>query len=108
MQLNEEYIKNILHWAVNRIDKLSDLVSKDLEFVWVIPPQLKIGEPDMKTVQLFKTKLEIEDELSEKNSLNTFLKNFCKENEIKFSNFMKLLRSVLSGLKVRYCRIYFF
>ncbi|XP_018571346.1 probable glutamate--tRNA ligase, mitochondrial isoform X2 [Anoplophora glabripennis] len=99
LQLNQEYIRNILHWAVNRIDKLSDIVSKDLEFIWVIPTELKIEEPDMNAVELFKAKLENEEELSEKNSLNTFLKNFCEENKIKFSNFMKLLRSVLSGLK---------
>lgn len=86
---------------MNRIDKISDLVSRDLEFVWTFQPQLKIEESDVKAMELFKTKLEIEDELREKNSLNVFLKNFCKENEIKFGSFMKLLRSVLSGLKVR-------
>lgn len=102
LQLGEEYIRNILYWSVNRIDKLSDLVLKDFEFVWVVPTQLEIKKSDVDAVQLFKAKLKTEEELKDKSSLNVFLKNFCKENEIKFSNFMKLLRSVLSGLKVRF------
>lgn len=31
---------------------------------------------------------------------SVFLKKFSKENELKYSKFMKFLRSCLSGLKV--------
>ncbi|KAJ8920758.1 hypothetical protein NQ315_004898, partial [Exocentrus adspersus] len=99
LQLDEEYIRNVLHWAVNRIDTISDLVSKDLQFVWLVPSEQKVEAPDSIMVQLFKSKFEAEKEFAEKENLNIFLRTFCKDNEIKFSNFMKLLRWVLSGLK---------
>ncbi|KAJ8969826.1 hypothetical protein NQ317_019533 [Molorchus minor] len=100
LQLNtsEEHIKNILHWASNRIEKLDDLLSKNLEFIWTIPKAQDIKNYDASLFELLRTKLKSQDEFSI-DRVSTLLKAFCMENEVKYSNFMKTLRSVLSGLK---------
>ncbi|XP_017882003.1 probable glutamate--tRNA ligase, mitochondrial isoform X2 [Ceratina calcarata] len=37
LQLDEHHIMSTLKWAQNRISKLNDLVSPDLEFLWIVP-----------------------------------------------------------------------
>lgn len=98
LQLDSEHIKNILHWSVNRITKLPDLLSDDLKFIWIAPKSYKISENELGHIKIFVEKLENQD-LSREN-LNLFFKNFCKEHQLKFGSFMKTLRSILSGLKV--------
>ncbi|CAH0557037.1 unnamed protein product [Brassicogethes aeneus] len=98
LQMDAAHIKNILNWSVNRIDKLSDLFSKDFEFIWVIPKKLNVEKSKLESIGLFRSKFEKENEL-DRDELNKFLKEFTMENGIKFGEFMKMLRSILSGLK---------
>ncbi|KAJ8954379.1 hypothetical protein NQ318_011052 [Aromia moschata] len=98
LNVSEEHIKNILRWASNRIGTLSDLISKELEFIWLIPKTQTTQQSDVNVIELLKDKLETENDFRTEN-LNMFLKSFCKENDIKYSSFMKMLRSVLAGLR---------
>lgn len=98
-------MKAILQWSVNRIHKLEDLFTKDLDFIWFIPKTDEtIDEKQLIVIGNLKNVLLHKDELS-KQSLPAFLKTFAKENDIKYSVLMKTLRSVLSGLKVRVLKI---
>lgn len=98
LQYDDAYIRNILEWSVPRINKLSDLVSSNLEFVWFLPTDTDINDSEMETVKRLKERLESVTDLT-KEGVNTMLKEFCKENGVKFGSFMKMLRYVLSGLQ---------
>ncbi|KAF5295425.1 hypothetical protein FQA39_LY13086 [Lamprigera yunnana] len=99
LNLNEEYVKSVLSWASNRINKLSDLVSNDLSFLW-IPPVHSDGvkETDLTIIKRFYSVLKNRDSF-EKDDLKGFLKSFSEEHDFKFSALMQLVRSILSGLK---------
>ncbi|XP_015598994.1 probable glutamate--tRNA ligase, mitochondrial [Cephus cinctus] len=103
LQLNEDHILSVLKWAQHRISKLSDLVSSDLAFLWVVPSAQETHSPQPKDIQLLRTlseKLSSFDEGNfQKNSLKNCLKEFADNNEIPFPTLMNLLRSTLSGLK---------
>lgn len=94
-----DYIRTILHWSVNRIGKLSDLFNKDLEFIWIVPRNYDTSKLNLTAVENFKNRLQ-EFEILDKDELNVFLKEFSTENGIKYGEFMKTLRTVLSGLMV--------
>ncbi|CAH1368106.1 unnamed protein product [Tenebrio molitor] len=99
LQLSSEHIKNILHWSVSRINKLSDLLSDDLKFIWVSPRTCKISDTELPHIEIFIENLQ-EKQFLDKDNLNGFFKEFCGERQLKFGSFMKTLRAILSGLKV--------
>lgn len=90
----------ILKWSLNRIERLGDLVKNELAFIWVIPSNtVSVNEEHLKTVKNFMGVLEGIDSLK-KDELKGFLKEFAKDNNVKYAAFMKMLRGLLSGLKV--------
>ncbi|XP_017773834.1 PREDICTED: probable glutamate--tRNA ligase, mitochondrial [Nicrophorus vespilloides] len=101
LQIRDEHIETILKWSINRIDRLTDLVSRDLMFLWVTP-ELKhlhsVDEKQRNAIEKLNASFE-NNWKAEKQEVNNYLKDFAKENGIAFSNFMKLLRTILSGLK---------
>lgn len=99
LQLDEEYIKSILKWAINRVNCLNDLVSNELAFLWICPSkQLEMDKEHINVIKKLNQELQIQDDL-QRDALKIFLKNFSTQNNIKFSNLMKIVRSTLSGLK---------
>ncbi|XP_063914015.1 nondiscriminating glutamyl-tRNA synthetase EARS2, mitochondrial [Zophobas morio] len=98
LDLKSEHIKNILHWSANRITKLADLLSDDLKFIWISPIRQKLSDEDQSYLTQFIEDLKKQDVL-QKDDLNHFFRQFSEDHELKFGNFMKTLRSVLSGLK---------
>lgn len=50
LDLNDEHILSVLHWASTRIKSLQQLVSGDLLFLWVLPK--KGGKIELKTGML--------------------------------------------------------
>ncbi|CAH1183295.1 unnamed protein product [Phaedon cochleariae] len=99
LKLDDAYIQNILQWSCNRISKLSDLISKNLEFIWVIPTEYNIDKSSESSIDLLKNELEKEETELDTEHLNAMLKTFCKDHAIKYGSFMRTLRYVLSGLK---------
>lgn len=101
LQTDKDHVRHILEWSVNRINKLSDLLEDHLKFIWVQPLKYDeiMNEATVESINLFVKKLENTNSL-EKTELNTLCKEFCKEHKIKFSNFMRVLRAILSGLRV--------
>ena len=92
-----------LTWAQNRISKLNDLINDDFKFLWV-KPIIKGNVEDLeclKVVETLSKSLEnIDHDKFCKDSLKTYLKEFASNNNVPFSDLMKTLRSLLSGLKV--------
>lgn len=95
-------MKNILKWAVNRIQKLDDLTSKSMAFIWV-KPVIKddLDETHRKIIEKLVEKLAVKNKLR-REELNDLLKHLAEDNNVKYSAFMKNLRTVLSGLKVSF------
>ncbi|KAF2903350.1 hypothetical protein ILUMI_02835 [Ignelater luminosus] len=99
LKLDEEYIKSILLWSSNRIDRLSDVVSNQLAFLWISPTINKNKNvDDLLIIEKLKERLKLQEDLT-KEKLKPFLKSFSQQNNVKFSNLMQLVRSILSGLK---------
>lgn len=79
---------------------MADLVKHELAFIWVIPDNnISLNEEHSKVVRNFMDVLKRFDSL-EKDKLKGILKNFAKENNVKYAALMKTLRGLLSGLKV--------
>lgn len=98
--MDDEHILNILLWAKERISKLTDLVCKDMEFLWNLPKPTVMDNQELDSLKIIKNKLEMETNLTT-DQLNVLFKGFCKEHKIKYPHFMKLMRLILSGLKVK-------
>lgn len=100
LQLSDDYVANILKWCVNRVDRLEDLVSNQLLFLWVSPGTASDASKDKLLIaEKLKGAIQTNDNFT-KEALKGFLKAFAQENQVHFSVCMKLLRSILSGLKV--------
>lgn len=73
----------------------------NFEFLWTVPNDYsQISEDELKIIELFTRRFEEECGELNREKLNEFLKKYAKENDIKFGNFMKMLRTILSGLQV--------
>nr|XP_023014133.1 probable glutamate--tRNA ligase, mitochondrial [Leptinotarsa decemlineata] len=99
LKFDDDHIRNVLLWSSERISKLSDLVSEDLAFIWVVPSNHHIVSKEVDTIKSLKTMLEGIKEQGDTKDLNAILKTFSHEHGIKFAALMKMLRHILSGLK---------
>lgn len=75
-------------------------------FLWAVPKSYNLQKSDINLIVELLQKLQIQDEFSKEN-LSKFLKEFADKHNIKYSIFMKMLRSLLSGLKVIFEWIFF-
>ncbi|XP_076381070.1 putative glutamate--tRNA ligase, mitochondrial [Megalopta genalis] len=102
LQLDDHHICSVLKWGQNRIYKLTDLVSPELSFLWIVPPttpdNIQLECLDM--LKILNTEL-IETDIHNFNKtwINNYLKEFANEHKIPFATLMKVLRGILSGLK---------
>lgn len=100
LNLDNDHIRSILKWSVNRIYTLSDLLEKDLLFLWMKPNMKKLNiswEAD----ELEKLCVAIEGHKNEFNRehINMVMKQFASDNNVDYGMLMKNLRTILSGLK---------
>lgn len=130
MQLDDHHIISTLKWSQNRISTLNDLVTEELAFLWIIPniasvPNIEQTECSSINISLYKSLLILlvkaiyytcfisdtikllNAELVEIDASNyktdwmiSYLRDFAEKNKIPFAALMKILRSILSGLKV--------
>lgn len=87
-------------WFQNRIEKLPDLFSSDLSFVWVLPQKYDLNPELSTSIRNLRDELSQSEEEITSETLNSLLRRISKENGIKHAIFMKNLRMILSGLKV--------
>lgn len=94
LALDKVHIRNVLHWATDRITSLHQLVEGNLSFLWILP---KIKDDDLHGELLESLITQLEKGEFEKQHLQNLLKEFSTKNNLKFPNFMKALRGKLSG-----------
>lgn len=100
-QLSDEYIAKVLEWSLNRIDKLPDLFSPNLAFIWTLPSSYNVDEKVANVIPSLKNELGKLNEINREH-LNVLLREISKNHDIKYGNFMKSLRGILSELKVSF------
>lgn len=95
LDLDPEHIKNVLHWAGYRLPSIKKLVEDKMSFLWVLPKTQKCDIPRQLLDDLVVL---LEDGKFNKINLQKLLKDFSDSKDLKFSDFMKTMRSILSGL----------
>lgn len=96
MDLDDQHIRNVLHWSVDRLQSLQQLVEGNLSFLWILP---KIQDGNIQSEWIEKLVTALENNEFDKTHLRDFLRAFSKENDLKFPNFMTTLRLALGGIK---------
>lgn len=96
LNMEREHIKTVLKWATSRISRIEDLVTPKFAFLWILPSNKNIDINKNLFEKLINNLEELEN--FEQDSIKDNLKHFSVENDIKFPDLMKLLRSMLSGL----------
>ncbi|XP_043262896.1 probable glutamate--tRNA ligase, mitochondrial isoform X1 [Colletes gigas] len=102
LQLDEHHIMTVLKWGQDRIYKLSDLVTPNFAFLWVIPSSpVNVTESGcLDVLKIINMKLsETDSQNYNKTSINSYLKELANEHKIPIATLMTLLRGILSGLK---------
>ena len=107
---SDDVIDKHLTWAVKeRISVLDDLLAQNYAFLWSLPSEdnfrnlsaicdhMTVSEIVTETVSMVKG---IPEEGFTEEKLTDKLRTFAKENNLKFPKLMKLMRTVISGLKV--------
>jgi len=97
LELNSDHIKKVLGWSVGRITNLNELVEGQLSFLWVLPAKSN-HNLSKDTLEELVTTLTAVDSF-QKESLNSILKEFSKNQNVKFSELMTNIRVILSGFK---------
>ncbi|EFN89978.1 probable glutamate--tRNA ligase, mitochondrial isoform X2 [Harpegnathos saltator] len=98
LQLDDYHIITTLKWAQNRISMLNDLVKTELAFLWVVPTSAPSIKQNM--IRLLNAELAEMDVNNYKTDwIAPYLKDFAAKKGIPFAALMKILRSILSGVK---------
>lgn len=96
MDLDDQHVRNVLHWSVDRIQSLQQLVEGNLSFLWIVP---KIQDDNTQSEWIEKLVTTLENSEFDKTHLRNLLRKFSKENDLKFPNFMTSLRLLLGGIR---------
>ncbi|XP_047107739.1 probable glutamate--tRNA ligase, mitochondrial [Schistocerca piceifrons] len=106
LQLDDSHIKAVLLWSQNRIHSITDLTGSDMAFLWTLPSSSSLQSSTTEVLSqgilqeliAYLSKEQLKDDF-QKNNLKALLRKFASEKRISFSNFMRVLRHILSGLK---------
>lgn len=96
MDLDDQHIRNVLRWSVDRLQSLQQLVEGNLSFLWILP---KIQDDNINSEWIEKLVTALENNEFDKTHLRELLRVFSKENGLKFPKFMTSLRLILGGIK---------
>lgn len=96
--MDDQHIRNVLSWTVSteRLQSLQQLVEGELSFLWILP-KIQADNLNQEWVGKLVTALETGD--FDKTHLTELLREFSKENNLKFPKFMASLRTMLAGIK---------
>lgn len=72
-----------------------------MTFIWVLPKSNELDDKNGEALKKFREIFDVRTEMASEN-INSLCRNFCKENSIQYGAFMKLMRSILTGVQVRY------
>lgn len=98
LDLDDQHIRSVLNWCVSteRLQSLQQLVEGELSFLWVLP---KIQSENIQSEWVEKLVTALEKGDFSKQQLSELLREFSKENNLKFPKFMASVRTMLAGIK---------
>lgn len=98
LDLDDQHIRSVLNWSVSteRLQSLQQLVEGELSFLWILP---NIHDDNIQSEWVGKLVAALESGDFDKTQLSSLLRDFSKENNLKFPKFMASLRSMLAGIK---------
>lgn len=98
LDLDDQHIRSVLNWSVSteRLQSLQQLVEGELSFLWILP---KLHEDNIQSEWVAKLVAALEAGDFDKTQLLSLLRDFSKENNLKFPKFMASLRTMLAGIK---------
>ncbi|XP_050545802.1 probable glutamate--tRNA ligase, mitochondrial isoform X2 [Daktulosphaira vitifoliae] len=100
LDLNDSYLEKILKWSVNRISNINQLINDNYKFIWIKPSEASIKTMNFDKDLIMKLIQNLQNvENFNAKQLGNILQEFSKSNNIVYSNFMKTLRNIISGLK---------
>lgn len=82
--------------STERLQSLQQLVEGELSFLWVLP---KIQSENIQSEWVEKLVTALEKGDFNKQQLAELLREFSKENNLKFPKFMASVRTMLAGIK---------
>lgn len=82
--------------STERLQSLQQLVEGELSFLWILP---KIQDDNIQSEWVGKLVTALETGDFDKTQLSELLRDFSKENNLKFPKFMASLRTMLAGIK---------
>lgn len=96
--MDDQHIRSVLNWCVNteRLQSLQQLVEGELSFLWILP---KLHDDNIQSEWVGKLVSALEKGDFDKTHLSELLRDFSKENNLKFPKFMASLRTMLAGIK---------
>lgn len=96
--MDDQHIRSVLNWCVSteRLQSLQQLVEGELSFLWILP---KIQGDNIQSEWVEKLVTALEKGDFNKTQLSELLREFSKENNLKFPKFMASLRTMLAGIK---------
>lgn len=96
--MDDQHIRSVLNWCVSteRLQSLQQLVEGELSFLWVLP---KIQSENIQSEWVEKLVTALEKGDFSKQQLSELLREFSKENNLKFPKFMASVRTMLAGIK---------
>lgn len=123
LDLTHDHIKKVLEWTLNHIHNLNQLVEENFAFLWVLPSKsnhnLSKGNFEFAMFIIYKTKyvnliadtlerlikMLTDENTFDKKHIKLILKDFSKNENIEFKEFMQSLRMILSGKNVKMCNL---
>ncbi len=97
---SDDHLIRVVAWAQDRIDTLQDFFGTELRFLWTRPTQLSLPGPLTLDLVVCLGR-QLEASLPERENLReaavASLRQFCKEEGLKFSLVTRFLRTVLIG-----------
>ncbi|XP_054271527.1 probable glutamate--tRNA ligase, mitochondrial [Macrosteles quadrilineatus] len=98
LDLNEDYVRSVMQWSLQRITRLGQLAGPNFSYLWVRPPVTNISEQQAEWVSAVYEHLQATDDFTQK-PLSDSLRVVAKQSKVKVMEVMHLMRMILCGRK---------
>lgn len=101
-QHSSEYLEKVLRWCPSRVNRLNDLLSPEMAYLWSLPiPSMKMTHSHEELERFLEELAKIlRNPDSHLENLSSFIKNYATQNNLKFKFLMKDIRLLFCGSEV--------
>lgn len=98
LDLDDQHIRNVLHWSIStdHLRSLHQLVEGELSFLWILP---MVRNDNIDSEWVLKLADALANNQFDKKHLVDLLQDFSRANNLKFGQLMVSLRHLLGGIK---------